>query len=67
MMMPIKYYGKIFNDDESNILIKDLHNLNWVRIANTPRSEYYANDFKILYSYGIWIFTFIYVIKKLAN
>lgn len=51
MDTPIDYHGKIFSTVADD-LFESLKTLNWVRVANTPRSEYYANDVLVPYSYG---------------
>ena len=50
-MIPIKYFPKfISNPTEAFTVLKN--ELEWVRIGNTPRNEYYCNDFGVPYTYG---------------
>lgn len=50
-MIPIKYIPNfVSNAPEAFEFLKN--ELAWVRIGNTPRSEYYCNDFGVPYTYG---------------
>jgi len=50
-MIPIRYIPKFIpNADEAFSALKT--ELEWVRIGNTPRNEYYCNDFGVPYTYG---------------
>ena len=50
-MVPIKYISSFIDNPTEAFEILS-NELAWVRIGNTPRNEYYCNDFGVPYTYG---------------
>ena len=48
--VPITYFPNWISDPDK--LFEELKALDWVRIGNTPRSEYYVNVHNVPYTYG---------------
>lgn len=49
--IPIDYKASWLNDHQ-DVFARLKNELEWVRVGNTPRSEYYCNDVKVPYTYG---------------
>jgi hypothetical protein len=50
--LPITYSNSFLAKEESDNYYQKLLGIEWVEIGDTPRKEYYCNDFLIPYTYG---------------
>lgn len=48
----ILYIPEFYPKDEADKIIDNLMNLDWLRVDNTPRMEYYCNAKEVPYTYG---------------
>lgn len=64
MSVPIEYIKNGYVAEEASAIFEKLKSLNWVRVDNTPRSEYYVNDVLVPYSYGSNGFSRTYQVQE---